>query len=101
MPEGLWQEAVELAHEHGVWATSRALGVRYESLKARLMAQPAASSRSAGGFVELAPLVPSPVTQGTTTIVELTQADGSRMMLRLASAHDVQRLVESFLRARQ
>lgn len=52
MPEPLWAEAVLLAQRHGVFETSRVLGVGYEGLKRRV-SQPARSTVPGPTFVEL------------------------------------------------
>jgi len=36
MPSELWEEAVRVACESGVWATAHASGLKYESLRARV-----------------------------------------------------------------
>jgi hypothetical protein len=51
-PEPLWAEAVLLAHQHGVSATSRVLGVGYDGLKRRV-SRPAMSTLPGPTFVEL------------------------------------------------
>ena len=48
MPEPIWQRAVELAREHGVYATAQALGLSYGSLRTRTEAA-AVSPRKADG----------------------------------------------------
>ncbi|MBI4705462.1 MAG: hypothetical protein HY744_30575 [Deltaproteobacteria bacterium] len=84
MPEPLWEAAVALAREHGLYATSRDLHVCYDSLKARLersRRQRAASQPAAApAFVELGAALPfAGVASGTS--VELTATDGSRLLI--------------------
>lgn len=52
IPEPLWVEAVVLARRHGLFATSRALGLGYEGLKRRV-SRPAVSAVPGPTFVEL------------------------------------------------
>jgi hypothetical protein len=87
MPQTLWDAAVSLAREHGLWVISQELRVNYENLKDRLgrTAEPAA----APAFIELdaAPLV-GPVGR-TGAVVELTGADGARLTIRLGERDDL------------
>lgn len=54
MPEPLWAEAVALAQRHGVFETSRVLGVGYDGLKRRV-SRPAMAPVPGPTFVELPP----------------------------------------------
>ena len=86
MPEPLWEAAVELAREQGVYATSQCLRVNYDSLRTRL--QRRAPTRSAGGkgsttFVELAPPFPLGGSLAAGTVLELTGTKGRKLTLRL------------------
>src|ERR1017187_10921030 len=61
LPESLWQAAVELARQYGVYPVARPLGLDYTRLKQRLGEIPARRRRTTGpAFVELVPL-PHPV----------------------------------------
>lgn len=87
MPEGLWAESVELARELGVGPAARALGVDYGALKRRASEagkqEPGEGGGPSGGFVEL----PVGAALGTTamrrTEVELSRADGAKLVIRL------------------
>lgn len=86
MPKDLWDAAVKVSREHGVWAVSRALRLNYGSLRTRLEAQ--APSKSAGacetsGFVELDATAVLSATAPATAVLELSRADGARMTIRL------------------
>lgn len=119
MPEELWAEAVALAEGAGPYCISRAVGVNYESLRARLeRARPEAvveSEAGAVGFVEIPSALlktddvvrktgsqtgRSPVNPASEpmTTVELCAADGARLTVRLlgCSRVDVVGLAESF-----
>lgn len=88
MPEDLWEEAVALAREHGLYRIARALPVDYGALKKRLErggnAEPA-------GFVEVDASrllgAPEPVSAGA--VVELSAGDGARLTVRLAAGEAV------------
>jgi hypothetical protein len=73
MPEPLWAEAVLLAQRHGVFETSRVLGVGYEGLKRRV-SQPAMATVPGPTFVEL-PLASSSSSVGTW-VLEFRGPDG-------------------------
>lgn len=53
IPEELWSTAVELASEHGVHRTSRALQLNYDTLRRRVESRGAMRERSAPVFVDL------------------------------------------------
>jgi hypothetical protein len=101
MPAALWDDAVALARELGVYAVKSALGLNYESLKKRLdeassrdRAQPGTSAK----FFELtgAQLLAPPLTAGP--VVEVSDARGGRLTVRLGAGPslDVARLVAAF-----
>ncbi len=126
MPEELWAAAVGLARRHGVYAISRALGVSFETLRARLARgasdgqwqepgrasrrAPGAESRTRGtlkrpasgaatmGFVELR-AVPTPVAPSAAAdvVVDVTDETGARLTIRVAGvAVDVAAVVGAF-----
>lgn len=96
MPEELWREAVAVAREEGLYATSRALRVDYSRLKERLSTTVTASAvdGQAAGFMELDL---GQLRGGGTVVVELSDRDGSRMRVEVAAAVvDVTGLVRTF-----
>jgi hypothetical protein len=103
IPEELWQEATHLARIHGLHPTVAALKLNYYDLQRRL--QPAATLRRrqarAPLFLEL-PAVPGAAGGGEPGTVEVHQAGGARLILRLPDPgpHDLLPLVRLFLRAR-
>ena len=104
MPEALWNAAVQLAQRDGVYSISRALQVNYQSLQARLaMASAAAKSPPAPGapkgFVELSPTLAMPAAPRTESVVELSDDEGAKLLIRLPASGsdlDVERLAEAF-----
>jgi hypothetical protein len=81
MPDELWDAAVALAREHGVYATARDLRISYDGLKSRLDATPKRRARpSSLAFVELGPVAPISV---TGSVVELVGASGAKLTIRL------------------
>ncbi len=106
MPGPLWAEAVALASRHGPWRVSRTLGIDYSSLKARMASADHSASASAGSqgvtFVELAATGSAPAEGAMATVVELSAADGSKLLIRAPSGEgvDVLGLAEAFWRRR-
>ena len=103
IPDELWKAAADLARVHGLSRTAAALRLSYYDLKRRLVAGRIQRRRrlTPAPFVEVAPpaLAPGLGEHGT---VELVQASGARLTLRLpsASASDLLALVHLFLRHR-
>ena len=104
MPEPLWRAAVGLAQRDGVYSISRALQLNYQSLQARLAmagagVKPQRTARAPKGFVELGPALPMPAVPRTESVVELSDDDGAKLMIRLPASGsdlDVERLAEAF-----
>ena len=85
MPEDLWEEAVTLAREHGVYRISQALTVSYDSLRKRAdrAKKDGRKEPSSGGFVEV-DAVQFSVSGGLKqTVVELSRADGTRLVVQM------------------
>lgn len=83
MPDELWQAAVALAHEHGVYATARDLRLSYDGLKTRLEATPTRGARqrqAPATFVELGPAL---AIGASGSVVELLGASGAKLTIRL------------------
>lgn len=88
MDEELWDAAVALARQYGVYAISRSLRVDYGALKRRVdqAGPPVDEPRDVGApaFVELrGEEILSPAAAAATEL-ELSRADGSRLVVRLA-----------------
>jgi hypothetical protein len=101
MPPELWTAATELARELGAYRVARELGVGYGSLKDRVGAPGETGQRAAEAFValdgaSLFSAAPAPV----RSEVELSDASGTRMVIRLAAdqAVDVGALLAVFRR---
>ena len=96
IPENLWGTAVELAKQHGVWPTARALNLDYNRLKRRV--GKGDDEVKSGAFVELIP-------QGVilcTCIVEMEDGRGARMRIELkGAAADVTALSRTFWSERE
>jgi hypothetical protein len=83
LPEALWQAAVELAKQHGVYPTARRLRLDYSCLKKRLGGRGGKAGRSkpekaAASFVELFPRPAKP----EECIIELEAATGTKMRIQ-------------------
>ena len=71
LPESLWQAAVELARQHGVYSVAQPLRLDYMGLKKRLGAKPA--------FVEL--IAPHPATL-EECVIKFESAGGGKMRIQ-------------------
>jgi hypothetical protein len=103
MPEPLWDAAVVLAQEHGVYGISQALRVSYDSLKARLARAPKAETRVKGSavaaeFVELSPGSAIMAAGPGGTVVEVVERNGTKLTIRLPAGVklDVAALMKGF-----
>jgi len=98
MPAELWVRAIGLARVRGTYTIARALHVDYESLARRVAEAGGERTNDTmkGSFVELrgADLL------GGATVVEVSDADGARMTIRLGagSVLDATALVSAFRR---
>jgi hypothetical protein len=103
IPDELWRAAAELARVHGLSRTATALQLSYYDLQRRLSDGRLARRRRvpAARFIELAPPAPSPGL-GDHGTLELVQASGARLTLRLpnASSKELLPIVQLFLRRR-
>ena len=103
MPAPLWAAAVALAAEHGIYPIARALRLNYETLKARVGRSADVARHDvvrSAGFVALdgAPLIGTAPPAGS--VVELSGADGAKLVIRLAGREtlDVRGLAAVFWR---
>ena len=80
LPESLWQAAVELARQHGVYSVAHPLRLDYMGLKKRLGGGPNLRPKaSRPAFVEL--IAPHPATL-EECVVEFESSGGSRMRIQ-------------------
>jgi len=83
LPESLWQAAVELARQHGVYAVAHPLRLDYTGLKKRLggVASPRrkATKPTKPVFVEL--ITPQPATLGEC-VIEFESSSGGKMRIQ-------------------
>ena len=104
IPEQLWTLALALAGCHGVSRTAGVLKLDYYTLKERLT-QP---SRHIGGASRATPppsfveLTPGPLPSPSPCEIELSDASGSTLRVRLPAGHvpDLASLVRSFRESR-
>ena len=84
LPESLWQAAVALARQHGVYAVARPLRLDYMGLKKRLGGVPSVRRRAAKpAFVEL--IAPHPATL-EDCVIEFDSAGGGKMRIHWKAA---------------
>ena len=105
MPEELWKDACAAAKRLGACRVARALGVKYETLKQRVLGNGGAgiggeaTVRPNGAqFIELTGFsTASDRAAGDEAVVEVVAADGARLTIRLKGASlDVGALVSAF-----
>jgi hypothetical protein len=77
----LWSLAVDLAREHGLKRTARALGLDYYSLKKRVDA-----AGDPGNKPEFIELLPAGFPPGPECTIELEDAAGAKMRIHLKGA---------------
>lgn len=91
IPESLWLTAVELAKQHGVWPTARALNLDHGRLKRRV--RNGEEDMNRGAFVEV--IAGGAMLCGC--IVEMEDGRGARMRVELkGGAVDVTALSRAF-----
>ena len=87
LPQELWRQAAALAQEHGLNKTSRALGLKYYSLKKHLnqaSADGLVAAKAEPDFIELLPGVMMPGSIECT--IELADGGGSTVRMHLKGA---------------
>ena len=84
LPESLWQAAVELARQHGVYPVAQPLRLDYMGLKKRLDGVPGSQKRAAKpAFVELVAAHPASVAD---CVIEFESSAGSKMRIQWKSS---------------
>src|ERR1700687_1364765 len=80
LPEPLWQAAVELARQHGVYSVAQPLRLDYMGLKKRI-GEPSSHRRKAprAAFVEL--ITPHPATL-EECVIEFESSSGGKMRIQ-------------------
>ncbi len=80
LPESLWQAAVELARQHGVYSVAHPLRLDYMGLKKRLGGAPSLRRKAAKpAFVEL--IAPHPATL-EECVIEFESSSGGKMRIQ-------------------
>jgi hypothetical protein len=79
LPEELWQAAVELARQHGVYSVAHPLRLDYTGLKKRLDGVPSPKKKAKPAFVELISAPPATVTD---CVIEFESFVGSKMRIQ-------------------
>ena len=81
IPEGMWQAAVELARQHGLYAVAHPLGLDYVGLKRRLEGATKVEKKKKGAsprFVELIAAHPA----AAECLIEFESKSGSKMRIQ-------------------
>jgi hypothetical protein len=80
LPEALWQSAVELAREHGLYSVAHPLRLDYTQLKKRLGGVVTVSRKAAApAFVELIASQPATMSE---CVIEFESSIGSKMRIQ-------------------
>ena len=83
LPESVWQAAVELARQHGVYSVAHPLRLDYMGLKKRLGGVPIRRKTTKPAFVEL--IAPHPTTL-QECVIEFESSSGGKMRVQWKAA---------------
>ena len=83
LPESLWQAAVELARQHGVYSVAHPLRLDYMGLKKRLGGAPSRRKATKPAFVELIAPHATPLEE---CVIEFDAPSGSKMRIQWKAA---------------
>ena len=96
LPESIWESAVELARQHGIYAVAHPLRLDYMGLKKRLGGTPNRQRKaSKAAFVEL---IAPPSTPLPECVIEFESRSGAKMRIqwRASSAPDWSSLLRAW-----
>ena len=79
LPESLWQAAVELARQYGIYPVAHPLRLDYMGLKKRLGGVPSRHKATKPAFVELIPADATPLEE---CVIEFDAPSGSKMRIQ-------------------
>jgi hypothetical protein len=79
LPESLWQAAVELARQHGVYSVAHPLRLDYMGLKKRLGGVPVRRKAPKSAFVELIAPRATPLEE---CVIEVESSTGGKMRIQ-------------------
>jgi hypothetical protein len=79
LPESLWQVAVELARQYGIYPVAHPLRLDYMGLKKRLGGVPSRRKANKPAFVELIPPHTTPLEE---CVIEFDAPSGSKMRIQ-------------------
>jgi hypothetical protein len=84
LPESLWQTAVELAREHGVYCVAHPLRLDYAGLKKRLRGVSSPQTKTTNpAFMEL---IESGAVPPEEWVIDLESSEGSKMRIQWKSS---------------
>jgi hypothetical protein len=98
MPTDLWDAAVSIAREHGVYAVSRDLRLNHENLKKRVEGISGGRRNDGGGSSGFVELAGSQLIGTSGVVVELVDGNGAMLKIRLPGCNglDVRGLAQAF-----
>ncbi len=97
IPADLWQAAIQAARKQGVWQTSEALGLDFDSLTQRLKR----SLPAATGSVEFVEIPGKVLSARPGCVLELQDREGLRLRVELSNAAGAEGLARSLWRERR
>ena len=96
IPKHIWQAAADLARKHSIATVSKAIGLRYSSLKEQIYGPPISKNKAKEKFPSFVELKYSqPLTQEGIT-VDIENKRGCRMKICSKESVDITKLVKSF-----
>jgi hypothetical protein len=96
LPESIWNSAVELARQHGIYAVAHPLRLDYMGLKKRL--EGTASRRRKASQTAFVELIAPPATPPPECVIEFESSSGAKMRIqwRASSALDWSSLLRAW-----
>ena len=86
LPESVWQAAVELARQHGIYAAAHPLRLDYTRLKQRLNGIPSRSRKLKPGKPAFVELIGSGAAALPECMIEFESASGGKMRVQWKAA---------------
>jgi hypothetical protein len=86
LPESLWQAAVELARQHGIYAVAHPLRLDYTRLKQRLNGISSPSRKPKADKPEFVELIGSGAAALSECVIEFESPDGGKMRVHWKAA---------------
>jgi hypothetical protein len=96
IPKEIWQAAADLAQKHSITTVSKALRLRYASLKEHIYGPPISKNKVKEKFPSFVELKYSQPLTSEEITVDIENKRGCRMRICLKESVDITKLVKSF-----